>query len=184
MEKKLILNHKETTIILKRLALELIENHTDLSQTAIIGLQPRGIYPARLIHQFVQEFTQNKRVSYGELDHTFYRDDFRRGESLKMPHPIKIDFPIEGKKVILVDDVVYTGRSVRAAMDALSSYGRPAKIELLALIDRRYNRETPIMTDYCGRVIDSRAKEHKVIVDWNEDNMNVWLLNPISNETI
>lgn len=178
-EEKRILNHKEIHIILKRLALELIETHNDFANTAIIGLQPRGVNPARLLHKYVKEFTGNPSVLYGELDHTFYRDDFRRGDDLKVPHPVKISFDIEGRNIVLVDDVVYTGRSVRSAMDALSSYGRPSRIELLALIDRRYNRETPIMSDYCGKVIDTRGKGQKVRVEWTENDMNVWLLNQI-----
>jgi pyrimidine operon attenuation protein/uracil phosphoribosyltransferase len=121
-------------------------------------------------------------VLYGELDHTFFRDDFRRGQEILTPHPIKIDFDIEGKNIILVDDVVYTGRSVRSAMDALSSYGRPSKIELLALLDRRFNRETPIMSDYCGKVIDTRGNSQKVLVDWNPRKINVWLLNTTEEE--
>jgi pyrimidine operon attenuation protein/uracil phosphoribosyltransferase len=180
MEQKLILNHTEAIIILKRLSLELIENHNDFSNTAIIGLQPRGIKISRLIHQFVQEFLDNQKVLYGELDHTFFRDDFRRGEDLKVPHPVKIEFDIEGKNIVLVDDVVYTGRSVRSALDALSVYGRPSKVELCALIDRRYNRETPIMTDYYGKIIDTRGAGQKVRVDWNEDEINVWLLNNLT----
>jgi pyrimidine operon attenuation protein/uracil phosphoribosyltransferase len=177
MEKKLILDHKTATVILQRLALELIENNDDFSNTAIIGLQPRGVFPARLIKEYVKTFIQKDHIYYGELDHTFYRDDFRRGDALHLPHPVKIDFSIEGKKIILVDDVVYTGRSVRAAMDSLSSFGRPDKVELLAFIDRRYNRETPIMSDYCGRIIDSRGSGQRVQVDWS-DNIQVWLLNP------
>ncbi|MBX2984731.1 MAG: bifunctional pyr operon transcriptional regulator/uracil phosphoribosyltransferase PyrR [Bacteroidia bacterium] len=182
MKKKLILNHKEIEIILKRLAMELIENHNDFSKSAIIGLQPRGVFPARSLVEYVKEFTNNPNVLYGELDHTFFRDDFRRGQEILTPHPIKIDFDIEGKNIILVDDVVYTGRSVRSAMDALSSYGRPSKIELLALLDRRFNRETPIMSDYCGKVIDTRGNSQKVLVDWNSKKINVWLLNTTEEE--
>ncbi|MCK9481248.1 MAG: bifunctional pyr operon transcriptional regulator/uracil phosphoribosyltransferase PyrR [Bacteroidia bacterium] len=182
MNKRLILNHKEAHIILKRLAMELIENHNDFAHSAIIGLQPRGVFPARLLVEYVKEFTKNPSILYGELDHTFFRDDFRRGNEQLIPHPIKINFDIEGKNIILVDDVVYTGRSVRSAMDALTSYGRPAKIELLALLDRRFNRETPIMSDYCGKVIDTRGKGQKLQVDWNEKKINVWLLNTIEEE--
>jgi pyrimidine operon attenuation protein/uracil phosphoribosyltransferase len=177
MEEKLILDYPQVDIILRRLALELIENHNTFSNTAIIGLQPRGVFPARIIHKYVKEFTGNSTVLYGELDHTFYRDDFRRGDSLRLPHPIKIEFDIEGKNIILVDDVVYTGRSIRSAMDALSAYGRPAKVELLALIDRRFNRETPIMSDYCGKVIDTRNKVQQVKVEWEQEQCKVWLLN-------
>jgi pyrimidine operon attenuation protein / uracil phosphoribosyltransferase len=176
-DKKVILNHAEVEIMLKRLAMELIENHDDFSKTALIGLQPRGVLPAREIHKIIEKMTGHK-VLYGELDHTFYRDDFRRNEDVLIPHPIKIDFEVEKKKVVLIDDVLYTGRSVRSAMDALSSFGRPDKIELLCLIDRKFNRETPIAPDYFGKVVDTRGKVQKVKVDWEDNNHQIWLLNP------
>lgn len=178
MQKKRLISQPELHIILKRLALEIIENHHELERTAIIGLQPRGVFAARIIIDYLREFLGPNPIQYGELDHTFHRDDFRTGDTLRIPHPIKIDFDIENKNIILIDDVVYTGRSVKSAMDALSSYGRPAKIELLAVIDRRFNRETPIMSDYCGKVVDTRSKDQKVQIDWDLPETHVWLLKP------
>jgi len=177
MEQKIILNNDQIETTLKRLALEIIENHSDFSETAIIGLQPRGTMAARKIVEYIKQFTGLKEVLYGELDHTFHRDDFRRSETLLIPHPIKIEFNVEKKNIVLVDDVLYTGRSVRSAMDALTTFGRPAHIELMVLIDRRFNREIPIHPNYYGKVIDTRAKNDNVKVVWHDNKNEVWLLN-------
>lgn len=176
MEKKLILDHRQLLLTIKRLCYELVENHDDFTNTAIIGLQPRGVYPARLIKDYIGEITGNKKLLYGELDSTFYRDDFRRSKEILVPSELKIDFDIEDKRVVLVDDVLYTGRSVRSALDALLAFGRPRKAELLTIIDRRYQRETPIAPDYVGRVVDTRATNDKVKFEWEENNFKVWLL--------
>ena len=102
------------------------------------------------------------------LDITFYRDDFRRNEKVLKANETKLDFSIENKTVVLIDDVLFTGRSIRAAMDALQSYGRPKTIQLLNLIDRRFSRELPIQPDYCGIQVDSRLNQ-KVKVCWDEN---------------
>ena len=107
----------------------------------------------------------NRKISYGKLDITFYRDDIRK--SLHIPNKTEIPFNIENRKVIIIDDVLYTGRTIRAAMDALVDFGRPAKVELCVLIDRRLSREFPIQPDYCGRAIDTFSSE-KVKVFWEE----------------
>ncbi len=174
MEKKLLYNHDRLMIMLKRLTLQLIENHENFEQVAIIGLQPRGIYPARIIKELV-ESKLNKKIHYGELDITFYRDDFRTSGKPLVAEPTHLNFSTEKKKIILIDDVLFTGRSIRSAMDALMDYGRPDKIELCVLIDRKYNRENPIAPDYVGEVIDTRGYEQKVKVDWEENNFKVWL---------
>ena len=116
------------------------------------------------------------REVFDELATDFYRDDFRRGNEIHEPKTLNIDFDVEGLNVILVDDVLYTGRSVRSALDALNDFGRPAKVELLTLIDRRYNRELPIQPDYVGYEVDTRSNE-KVKVEWNEEEGNkIWIL--------
>ncbi|MBC7425902.1 MAG: bifunctional pyr operon transcriptional regulator/uracil phosphoribosyltransferase PyrR [Bacteroidia bacterium] len=175
MDSKLILNHKQIEITMKRLAYEVIENHDDLSKTALVGMQPRGIFVARIIRDHIESITGFKNILYGELDITFYRDDFRTHDTPLTPSPINIDFDMEGKNVILIDDVLYTGRSVRSAMDALIDFGRPARVELLALIDRRYSRENPVSPTYVGKVLDTRGTNDKVKVEWKENNNNVWL---------
>ena len=107
------------------------------------------------------------KIESGNLDITFFRDDFSRKEGLLIPSSTEIDFIIEGKKVILMDDVLWTGRTIRAAMDALQSFGRPGKVELLTLVDRRFSRHLPIEADYIGIKVDTIASQ-KVIVSWKE----------------
>jgi len=176
MEEKLLYDHQKLNATLHRLAYELVENHDNFAHTAIIGLQPRGIFPARLIRQRVEQIT-NTKVKYGELDITFYRDDFRTSNRQLSPSPMHIPFSTEGLKIILIDDVLFTGRTIRSAMDALLDFGRPAKIELCVLIDRKFNRENPIAPDYVGKSVDTRGKAQKVKVDWEENNYKVWLIN-------
>jgi pyrimidine operon attenuation protein / uracil phosphoribosyltransferase len=164
-------------IILNRLAYELIENHGDFSKSALIGLQPKGVFLARRLMNKLKEITGNHEIRFGELDHTFHRDDFRRNDEVLVPNPIRIDFLVEDLNVVLVDDVLFTGRSVRSAMDALTDFGRPRKVELLVLIDRRYSRELPIEPTYVGQKIDTRSSE-KVRVEWKENSGEdkVWMI--------
>ncbi|MFT5723840.1 MAG: pyrimidine operon attenuation protein/uracil phosphoribosyltransferase [Bacteroidia bacterium] len=162
------------------MAFELNENHRDFSQCALIGLQPRGIALARKIKSVLEATFNHKDIKYGELDSTFYRDDFRRSEKILLPSPIELDFQIEGLNVVLIDDVLYTGRSVRSALNALADFGRPAKTELLTLIDRRFKRELPIQPDYVGINVDTRAHD-KVIVDLENEN-KVWIITEQDNE--
>lgn len=177
MEEKLLYDHRKLDVTLTRLAYELLESHNNFNHTAIIGLQPRGIYPARIIRQKVEEILGHK-IKYGELDITFFRDDFRTAGKLPLEaSPIHIPFSTENLNVILIDDVLYTGRSIRSAMDALVGFGRPSKIELCVLIDRVFNRENPIAPDYVGKSIDTRGHNQKVKVEWEENNYKVWLIN-------
>jgi len=177
MEKRLILDNKHTAIILKRIALQITENHGDLNNCAIIGMQPRGILLARKLRGIIAELTGNNNILYGELDSTFYRDDFRKGDKILVPNTITIDFLIENKIIIMVDDVLYTGRSVRSSLNALGDFGRPLKIELMALVDRKYNRELPIQPDYIGEEVDTRAND-RVEVKWSEEHSTpeIWII--------
>ncbi len=166
MEKQIILNKRHFELTLNRLCYELIETHNDFSNTVLIGLQPRGInVVARLKQQL--ESILNKKIVCGNLDITFYRDDFRRREIPLIPSATNIDFVIENKSVVLVDDVLYTGRTIRSGLDALLAYGRPKKVELLTLIDRRFRRDLPIQADYIGKTVDTLISE-KVSVEWQE----------------
>lgn len=165
MKPKIILDSKQFEITVTRLCYQLIEVHNNFSETVIIGLQPRGIYLAKRIHKKLTEILKNKDIKYGSLDITFYRDDFRTKELV--PNTTEIDFIIENKKVILVDDVLYTGRTIRAGLDAMLAFGRPYDVELLVLIDRRLSRNVPIQAKYVGKTIDSIASE-KVKVEWKE----------------
>jgi pyrimidine operon attenuation protein / uracil phosphoribosyltransferase len=167
MGKKVLLTSNEVNIILHRLACQLIENHNDFSNSVLIGLQPRGVFLAQRIKFILQNSYNIEEVSLGFLDITFFRDDFRRGEKLLEANATKIDFQVENKKVIFIDDVLFTGRSIRSALTAIQSFGRPSVIELMVLIDRRFSRHLPIQPDYRGRQVDVFDDE-KVIVCWSE----------------
>ena len=177
MSQKVLLNSKEVNIILHRLACQLIENHNDFSNTVLIGLQPRGKYLADRLVIILKEEYKVKDLNYGQLDITFFRDDFRRGDKPLEANKTDIDFIVEDKNVVFIDDVLYTGRSIRAALTAIQSFGRPNHIELLTLIDRRFSRHLPIQPDYRGRQVDVINNE-KVIVNWieNEDEDVVYLI--------
>ncbi len=153
-------------LTLLRLAHQLVENHTDFTNTVIIGIQPRGVFLSDRIAKMVKTITGNKHIQYGKLDITFYRDDVHKTD-IQLPSETEIPFSVEGKKVVLVDDVLYTGRTIRSAMDALIDFGRPANVELLVLIDRRFNRELPIHPDYTGVQVDTILTQ-KVKVFWEE----------------
>ena len=168
MGQKVLLNSREVNIILHRLACQLIENHLDFSQTVLVGIQPRGTWLANRLKKMLVAEYGIAQVRLGCLDITFFRDDFRRTEKPAEASPTQLDFEIEGRKVIFIDDVLYTGRSIRAALTAIQSFGRPASIELLVLIDRRFSRHLPIQPDYRGRQVDSVEGE-KVRVKWEEN---------------
>ncbi|MDX5326578.1 MAG: bifunctional pyr operon transcriptional regulator/uracil phosphoribosyltransferase PyrR [Bacteroidota bacterium] len=168
MTRKEILDTTELEITLNRLCCELIENHDGFENTVLIGLQPRGVSLAKRLKELLIQNYGISNIPLGSLDMTFFRDDFRRRDEPLKANQTRIDFLVEGKKVIFVDDVLYTGRSVRAALDAIQSFGRPSSIELLVLIDRRFSRDLPIQPDYKGRQVDSIATE-KVQVNWKEE---------------
>jgi pyrimidine operon attenuation protein/uracil phosphoribosyltransferase len=164
---KSILEKKQFAITIDRLCYELIERHQTFDNTAIIGLQPRGIYLSRRLYNRITEIIGKKPTYYGELDISFYRDDYRRNNTPILPSTLNINFDVEAKNIVLIDDVLYTGRTIKAALEALADFGRPAKVELLALIDRRYSRHLPIQPDYVGLAVDTRAND-KVKVEWKE----------------
>lgn len=166
METQVILNSRHFDLTLKRLCHQLIENHGDFSDTVLIGLQPRGINVVTRL-KFLLEEILGKPVQCGSLDITFYRDDFRRRERPLIPSATNVDFVIEKKKVVLVDDVLFTGRTIRAGLDAMLAFGRPSGVELLAFIDRRFKRELPIQADYVGKTVDTLSEE-RVSVEWQE----------------
>ncbi|MET6997160.1 bifunctional pyr operon transcriptional regulator/uracil phosphoribosyltransferase PyrR [Chitinophaga defluvii] len=164
---KTILNGKQLAITIDRLCHQLIENHLQFEDTVLIGLQPRGVHLSERIYHTLQQLLPGSAINYGKLDITFYRDDFNKGTELHVPNETDIDFSIENKKVVLIDDVLYTGRTIRSALDAMLDFGRPAAVELLVLIDRRFSRELPIQPDYTGRTIDAIISQ-KVRVLWQE----------------
>ncbi|HET6244253.1 MAG: bifunctional pyr operon transcriptional regulator/uracil phosphoribosyltransferase PyrR [Bacteroidetes bacterium] len=167
MEPVVIINSKSFELTIKRLCYQLIENHNDFSNTVIVGLQPRGIYLSLRIHKELKKILNIKDIKCGNLDVTFFRDDFRRRDEVLIPNSTQMDFIIEEKKVILVDDVLFTGRTIRSGLDALLAFGRPEKVELLVLIDRRFSRDLPIQPNYIGKTVDTISTE-KVKVEWRE----------------
>ncbi len=176
MQKRLILNPELLSVTLHRLCHQLIENHDTFEHTVLVGLQPRGALLLDLVATTLQQLT-GITCTKGYLDATFYRDDFRRRETPSKAHQTKMDVVVEGKKVVLIDDVLYTGRSVRAAMDALLAFGRPDKVELLVLIDRKYARDLPLAPDYVGKAVNTLASQ-KVLVQLEKEKQNkVWLIN-------
>ena len=163
---KTILNKYQLHITIERLAYQLIENYSDLSSVVLIGIQPRGIFLSNKIFDQLNKISPGNRIHYGKMDITFYRDDIRK--ELHHANQTDISFSIEDKNVILIDDVLYTGRTTRAALDALLAFGRPKKVELCVLINRRFNRQLPIQPDYCGKSIDSIISQ-KVKVEWDKE---------------
>ena len=166
MSQKILLNTKEVNIILHRLACQLIEKHLDFSNTILIGIQPRGTFLAKRLTEILKDEYQISDLKLGLLDITFFRDDFRRSEKPFEANQTQIDFLVEDKNVVFIDDVLYTGRSVRAAMDALSDHGRPRQIQLAILIDRGH-RELPIRADYIGKNLPT-SRHEKVFVDMDK----------------
>lgn len=168
---KSILSQQQLSITIKRLAHQVLENHPDLRDTVLIGIQPRGVFLSDRIVEEVRMQVDEEKILYGKLDITFYRDDIRK--ELHIANQTDIPFTIEGKKVVLIDDVLYTGRTIRAALDALLAFGRPEKVELCILIDRRFSRQFPIQPDYVGKSIDSIISQ-KVRVEWKNKEVVIY----------
>lgn len=159
---KNILSGPQIQLTIERLAVEMMESRTSFQNTVIIGLQPRGIYFSDKIVDILTRET-SEVIQYGQLDITFYRDDVHR--ELHIANKTNIHFSIENKEVILIDDVLFTGRTIRSAFDAILDFGRPSKVELCVLIDRRFSREFPIEATYCGKAINTFEND-KVKVRW------------------
>lgn len=177
MQPRIILDSKKLDLTITRLCHQLIEQHKDFSESCLIGVQPRGVMLADRIHRKLCSILKTDSIEYGKLDITFYRDDFRIKGKPMIADETSIDFSLENKNIILVDDVLYTGRTIRSALDAMLDYGRPADVELVVLIDRRLHRHLPIQAKYVGKVIDSVTAE-KVRVEWKETDGRdgVWMI--------
>lgn len=167
MSSNLLLDSKSIGVILHRLANQLLETHLDFKNTVLIGLQPRGIYLAERLAKLLKENYAVSDLRLGYLDITFFRDDFRRSEKPLSASKTKIDFLVENQKVVFIDDVLYTGRSIQSALSAIQSFGRPSSVELMVLIDRRFSRHLPIQPNYRGRQVDA-INEERVRVLWKE----------------
>lgn len=181
-EQQVIIDSSHFELTLSRLCYQLIENHGDFSETVLIGLQPRGINVLTRLKEKLEDIL-GKAVLCGNLDVTFFRDDFRRRETPLIPSATNIDFVIENKNVVIIDDVLHTGRTIRSGLDAMLAFGRPSKVELLVLIDRRFQRHLPIQPDYVGLKVDTLTSE-RVAVEWKESDGQdrVVLFTPEDNE--
>lgn len=168
---QLLFTSQQLHLTLARLSRQLIENLETLDDIILVGLQPRGVKVSERIAAEIGHLCPGEKLKYGILDITFYRDDIRN--ELHKANQTSLPFSIEGKTVILVDDVLYTGRTIRAALDALQDFGRPSKVELCVLVDRRFNRELPIQPDYCGKSIDTITSQ-KVKVEWDREEVVIY----------
>ena len=169
IEERQILNQKDIQITIERLCQQLIEHHGDFKNTVIVGVQPRGTFLSNRIIGKLKQLLNTNDLESGSLDISFYRDDLRRRDEPIVPEIMDMNLSLEGKNVVLIDDVLFTGRSIRSAIDALMAFGRPKSVELLTLIDRRFSRDLPIQPNYVGRTIDAIDSE-RVIVEWKEVN--------------
>lgn len=160
---KVVLDAEALGRTLSRIAHEIIERNEDLSQVALVGIHSRGVPLAERLKQLIEE-RAGVVIDLGSVDITFYRDDVsvRGGEAPQHPQPIvrasRLDFPLEGRTCVLVDDVLYTGRTIRAAIEALFDYGRPARVQLAVVADRGH-RELPIRPDYVGKNLPTARGE-------------------------
>jgi pyrimidine operon attenuation protein/uracil phosphoribosyltransferase len=158
-----LLDEESMRRTLSRIAHEIIERNEDLESVALVGIHTRGVPIANRLRRLVEERT-GEELALGQLDITFHRDDVhvRAGQAPRRPQPLvretKLDFELEGRTVILVDDVLYTGRTIRAAIDALFEYGRPDRVQLAVLADRGH-RELPIRPDYVGKNLPTGRTE-------------------------
>lgn len=162
---KTLLNAKQIDLTIQRLAHQIIEDNPIAKDTVFIGIQPRGTFFSNRVVPVLEQL-YGQPVKYGKLDITFYRDDV--GRKLHLPNQTMIDFTIDKTNVVIIDDVLYTGRTIRSAMDALIAFGRPAKVELCVLVDRRFSRELPIQPDFTGKTIDTIFSQ-RVAVKWQEN---------------
>ena len=156
---KVVLDHDDLRRTLVRIAHEIVEKNEESDRLALVGIHTRGAVINRRLHALVSELSGTE-VPLGDIDISFYRDDIERREPRDAPvvHDSHLDFDLSGRTVVLVDDVLYTGRTVRAAIDALFDYGRPARVQLAVLADRGH-RELPIRPDYVGKNLPTAPGE-------------------------
>ena len=169
-----LLGEKDIQNNLERLAHEIIEKNTNLNNVALVGIRTRGEFLAQRVHKLIKKYS-NVNLPMGILDVTFYRDDFRTNLGSPKVEASNILFEVDGASVILIDDVLYTGRTIRAAMDEIFSYGRPNSIQLGVLVDRGH-RELPIKADYVGKNYPTSINEHIHVHLKDVDNEDAVLL--------
>ncbi len=158
-----ILIQSAVSEVIKKLALEISVRHPAFTDVIIIGIQQGGVTVANDILAELQQLLPDTAIQYGQLDITFYRDDIR--QEILVPDTMNIPFAIENKTVVLIDDVLFTGRTIKAALDVLLDYGRPAKVELCVLVDRKEHRQFPIQADYVGVTVETNKKDKVKLVN-------------------
>lgn len=167
-QERVILNRERLGLTIERMCHQLIEQFDQFDDACLIGVQPRGVPFSDRIFRRLSTLLDKPDLHYGKLDITFYRDDFRLRNKPLVPGTTQLDFSIEDRNVILVDDVLYTGRTIQAALAALNDYGRPRAVELAVLVDRRFNRHLPIQADFIGITVDALDQAY-VQVEWEPD---------------
>jgi pyrimidine operon attenuation protein/uracil phosphoribosyltransferase len=175
-----VLSSEDVGRTLRRVAHEIVEKNPVLSSVAVVGVHTRGVVLARRIHALLLELTGTD-VPLGEIDISFYRDDLQTRSADRQPvvHATRLDFQLESRTIILVDDVLFTGRTVRAGIEALFDYGRPARIQLAVLCDRGH-RELPIRPDYVGKNLPtSRQERVAVSLDETDGSEGVFISSPV-----
>ena len=172
---KVIVQPSEVYSILKQLGDQLLQKHPQFENTVLIGIQQGGAVVSSFLHNIIASTLTSSEVLHGQLDITFYRDDVRN--KIVTPDKMNLPFSIEGKTVILVDDVLFTGRTIKAALDALLDYGRPERVELCVLIDRHEHRQFPIQPDYLGKKISTLRTEKIKLMSTENGDPQVILIN-------
>lgn len=160
---QVLLSSKQLTGAIHDLAAALHKAHADLKDVVFVGIQQGGAVLGGNIIEALQQLDRSGKIQYGQLDITFYRDDIRK--EILAPDTMNLPFSIENKIVVLIDDVLFTGRTIKAALDVLLDYGRPAKVELCVLIDRKEHRQFPIQADYVGKTIETKKTEKVKLVN-------------------
>lgn len=158
-----LLTSQQLSDTVGKLADELSKTHVDLNDVVFVGIQQGGVVVAQEIVSALKQYRPDEKIQFGQLDITFYRDDIRK--EILAPDTMHIPFGIENKIVVLIDDVLFTGRTIKAALDALLDYGRPAKVELCVLIDRKEHRQFPIQADYVGATVKARKTDKVKLIN-------------------
>lgn len=158
-----LINKEGLASITVDLANEILANHVQITDVIFVGIQQGGVLLADEIVSAIRQKSPSQEIQYGQLDITFYRDDIRK--EILAPDVMNLPFSIENKTVILIDDVLFTGRTIKAALDALLDYGRPAKVELCVLIDRKEHRQFPIQADYVGKAVETKKSDKVKLIN-------------------
>ena len=160
---QVLLSSSQLSETVTQLAVGLSKSHADMNDVVFVGIQQGGVVVGNDIVAEIQKINSSQKIEYGQLDITFYRDDIRK--EILTPDTMNIPFAIENKTVVLIDDVLFTGRTIKAALDVLLDYGRPAKVELCVLIDRKEHRQFPIQADYVGVTVETNKADKVKLVN-------------------